>query len=225
MRSVFSRVARGVGRSLLGGMTLALALLAAWSVFMLLPLLEQVTRPARGDLEIRSVGSVDLPPPPPPPPPESPPEAEPEELPQEVAEPAAPLDLAQLEMVLNAGAGDGFGEFALRLPGLEGSKMETSETDDIFSAADLDQLPRPVAQPAPDYPPDLRRQRVAGTVIITFIVDRTGRVQNPAVEQSPHPRLAAAATAAVRKWRFEPGKRQGNSVSFKMRVPITFVPM
>jgi TonB family protein len=48
-------------------------------------------------------------------------------------------------------------------------------------------------------------------------------VIQPTVEQTPHPKLGAAAATAVSRWRFEPGKRQGRPVPFKMRVPITFM--
>lgn len=219
----FSRTARAVGRTALGGATLLLAAVFAWLVFLLLPLLEQATRPRKGDLEIRQVGAVDLPPPPPPPPePEK--EPEPEETPPALPEPSAPLDLAQLELALNPVGGTGMGDFVVRLPGLDGNATPQEETDAIFSAADLDQMPRPTVQQPPDYPSELRRRRVAGTVYVIFIVDRNGRVMNPSVEQAPHPQLGAAALTAVKKWRFEPGKRQGRPVPFKMRVPITFVP-
>ncbi len=220
MGRAFSRAGRLVGRAALGGMTFALAALAAWLVFLLLPLLEQATRPQKGDLEFRSVGAADLPPPPPPPPtPEK--EEESEEPPPPLIEPAAPLDLAQLELALNPTFG-GAGDFVVRIPGMDGNSSATEETDAIFSAADLDQMPRATSQPPPEYPADLRRKRIGGTVYVVFIVDRTGRVVQPAIERTPHPQLGAAALAAVRKWRFEPGKRQGRPVPFKLRIPITF---
>lgn len=222
MARAFSRAGRSVGRAALSGAVFALAVLLAWLVFLLLPLLEQATRPSRGDLEIRSIGAVDLPPPPPPPP-EAEKEEESEEPPPALPEPSAPLDLAQLELALNPVGGLGAGDFLIRLPGMDGNATGQEETDEIFSAADLDQMPRAVSQTPPDYPPELRRQKVSGTVYVIFIVDRSGRVLQPSVEQAPHPKLGAAALAAVRKWRFEPGKRQGRAVPFKMRVPITFL--
>jgi protein TonB len=49
-------------------------------------------------------------------------------------------------------------------------------------------------------------------------------VQRATVQKSSHPAFEAPALTAVGKWRFEPGKRKGESVAFKMRVPITFIP-
>jgi protein TonB len=210
-----------LGRAAAGGTKLLLAAILSWAVFIVLPLLEQATRPKKGDLEVRGVGAADLPPPPPPPPePEK--EPEPEEPPPDLAEPAAPLDLAQLEMALNPSFGDGAGDFVMRLPGLEGAEAQEA-ADEIFSAADLDQMPRATSQVPPEYPAELRRKKIAGTVLVVFTVDRNGRVIQPSVEQAPHPKLGSAAMAAVGRWRFEPGKRQGRAVPFKMRVPITFM--
>jgi protein TonB len=194
-------------------------------VFLILPLLEQITQPKGEDSVIRAVDTANLPPPPPPPP-EEPKEEQKEEEPPppELAEEAPPLDLSQLELALNPGmGGDGFGgDFAVKLPLAGGGKDDGDETDAIFSVADLDQAPRVVYQPAPDYPAELKKKKIAGTVYILFLVDMAGRVVNPIVQKSTQPAFDQPALQAVRKWRFEPGKRAGKAVQFKMRVPITF---
>jgi protein TonB len=95
-------------------------------------------------------------------------------------------------------------------------------TDQIFALADLDQAPRAVFQPAPEYPSALRKQKLDGTVHVLFMVDKTGRVESPLVQKSTNPGFEAAALQAVKRWRFEPGKRNGEPVVFRMRVPITF---
>jgi protein TonB len=61
-------------------------------------------------------------------------------------------------------------------------------------------------------------------VHIIFIVDKDGRVKSPLVQKSTNPAFDNAALAAIRRWRFEPGKRGGNAVQFRMRAPITFMP-
>jgi len=97
-----------------------------------------------------------------------------------------------------------------------------AEADSIFSATDLDQQPRPVFQPPPDYPAELKKKKIEGTVFILFIIDKNGRVQNPIVQKSAHSALDTPALKAVRKWRFEPGRRKGQPVQFRMRVPVSF---
>ena len=152
-------------------------------------------------------------------------QAVPEKAP-ELKEAPAPLDLAQLELALNPSLGDGGGsDFLSRAPTvLSGRATAAAEaaTDQIFALADLDQAPRAVFQPPPEYPAALRKQKLDGTVHVLFMVDKTGRVESPIVQRSTNPAFEPAALQAVKRWRFDPGKRNGEPVVFRMRVPITF---
>lgn len=105
------------------------------------------------------------------------------------------------------GAGDG------------GADGYGSPTLDISS---LDNQPRATFQSSPHYPINLRREGVAGQVMLTFVVGRDGRVIDARVLDATHPDFAREAEQAVRKWRFEPGKRHGAPVQFRMTVPIVF---
>jgi protein TonB len=150
------------------------------------------------------------------------------EAPPELKETSEPLDLNQLEMALNPSLGDGGGDFLSRAPASlamhAASAAANAETaaEQVFALADLDQLPRAVYQPAPEYPAMLRKQRLDGTVHVLFVVDRGGRVDSPIVQKTTHPAFEPAALQAVKRWRFEPGKRNGEAVAFRMRIPITF---
>ena len=189
--------------------------------FLVLPLIQAITAQPDADVMVRSVDTGALPPPPPPP--EEPPPEEEEEEPEpppDLMEEAPPLDLSQLEIALEPGVGGGLmaGDFAMDL----GTVMAASENvDALFSMADLDQRPRVIYQPGPQLTAGLRK-RGGGTVYVLFIVDQGGRVQNPIVQSTPDPAYERPATDTVKKWRFEPGKRNGEPVRFRMRVPITF---
>lgn len=205
-------------------LALVLGVSLALVVFLILPMLENIGRPEkRDDLSLTSVDAVEPPPPPPTveePKPEPPPEEPP---PPELTEAAPPLDLAQLELALNPGFGDGAGgDFAVKLSvaGADGGIEQASE--DIFSLADLDQAPRAVFQPAPQYPPEMKKKKIQGTVYILFIVDKNGRVQDPKIQKSDNQAFNTPALNAVKRWRFNPGKVGGQAVQFRMRVPITF---
>lgn len=202
------------------GASLGLGLALVFAVFMLLPILQVITQPPAKDLTIRTVDVANVPPPPPPPmEEEEPPEPE-EQPPPPPAVDAQPLDLSQLELALNPGNGGfGGGDFAVNLSGVTGGG---DEVDAIFSLSDLDQKPRVVYQPAPIYPPELARKGMQGTVYILFIVDKTGRARDLKVQKSTHPAFNNPALKAVKQWKFEPGKRKGKAVQFRMRVPITF---
>jgi protein TonB len=218
----------GEGNSLLmRGVKLLAAFLAAGAftlaIFLVLPLMQTIGNPIPRDLTVRNVDVGELPPPPPPPPEEQIEEEEPPEPPPELIEEAPPLDLAQLELALNPGFGEGlFGDFAVNLNSQFGGSEGSEKLDEIFSLADLDQRPRVIFQRAPTFPQDLRKAGRRGTVYVTFMVDREGRVQSPKVKKSTDPAFDRYALEAVKQWKFEPGTRNGEKVQFKMGIPITF---
>lgn len=92
----------------------------------------------------------------------------------------------------------------------------------IFNLADLDRIPEPIVQPAPTFPPALKREASQATVVVEFIVDTQGRVANAFALESTHPGFEEAAAVGVQKWRFRPGVRGGVKVNTRMRVPIVF---
>ncbi|GJM23133.1 MAG: hypothetical protein DHS20C15_30480 [Planctomycetota bacterium] len=189
--------------------------------FLVLPLLQALTAPPKHDTMVQGIDTVAEPPPPPPPVEEEPEEEpEPEEPPPELTEDTQPLDLAQLELALNPGFGDGWGsaDFEVKL----GDAAEGGGgLNELFDLADLDQKPRIVYQPSPSVSDKLRKQAPA-TVYILFVVDERGKVDSPKVQKSTNPAFERAALNAVKQWKFEPGKRKGEAVSFRMRVPVTF---
>lgn len=190
--------------------------------FLVLPLIQAITAAPETDTMLRSVDSAALPPPPPPPPDveeEKPPEPPPK--PQEIEAEPQNLDLSQLELALDPGVGGGWttADFAIKIGG--GGADGSSDDNGLFSVADLDQQPRVVYPHNPQMTPQIRR-KAPGTVYIVFMVDEEGRVQNPVVQQSPDPVFDRPALDAIKKWKFEPGKRNGKPVRFRMRQPITF---
>jgi len=199
---------------LLGALTLTLAF------FLVLPVIQAITEQPETDTLVQSLDAANIPPPPAPPEKEPEPEPEDEPEPPELLEEAPPLDLAQLELALNPGISDGWlgGDFAVKLNTVVASG---EDVDALFSLADLDQVPRAVHRPPPAFTAELRKKAPA-TVHVLFDVDQSGRVENPVVQQSTDPMFDKAALAAVKKWKFEPGKRNGQPVKFRMRAPITF---
>ena len=216
----FSRL---LGKVLHGILVVAGGLACAMLLFLLLPLVQVISETPPPDLDLRVMNTADVPPPPPPP--EEEPEQEPEQQddkPPQLEEASQPLDLSQLELALNPGVSEGAmgGDFAIKLNAL-GASGGGGGVDDLFSLADLDQKPRVVHQPGPVLDAAARR-KAPGTVHILFVVDEQGRVENPVVQKSTDPVFERPALASVRQWRFEPGKRNGKPVRFRMRVPVTF---
>ncbi len=214
-------IVRGVSRASRALFSLLLAAFLALLVFLVLPLMEKVGRRMDDDWQVVQVDTAELPPPPPPVVNEEPEDPPDEPPPPEMAEEAAPLDLSELELALNPGFGEGLGgDFAIQLDAV--SERAAEEADAIISSSDLDQPPRVLSQAPPTYPASLRGQKLGGTVQVMFTVDKHGRVVKPKVQSSTHPAFEEPALRAVSKWKFEPGRRKGQPVAFKMRIPITF---
>ena len=189
--------------------------------FIVLPLMQTITAPRDDDTQVRQAPDIMDEPPPDVPEPE--PEEEPEqEEPPPSLEEAPPMDLSQMEIALNPGFGGGGwtggGGLAVDLTSIA---KEGNDIDSIVSMADLDQKPRVVYQPGPQLTKQTRR-KAPGTVYIIFVVNENGRVVDPKVQKTTDPVFSKPALAAVKQWKFEPGKRKGKAVRFRMRVPITF---
>ena len=197
------------------------ALFLSAVVFLLLPVLQAVNAADAPDMEIIDVSSVNIPPPPPPVEEEEP-EPEPEEEPPpppQMDVDVPPLSLDQLELALNPGYGSAMGgDFSIDL----GTTLVTEDSaDQLFSIADLDQQPSVIFRQMPKMTQKLRK-RTPATVYIIFTVDTSGRVEEAKIQRSSDPSFDRPALAALKKWKFEPGKRSGKAVKFRMRVPITF---
>jgi TonB family protein len=82
--------------------------------------------------------------------------------------------------------------------------------------------PRPVSRTLPPYPPDLLAQNLLGTVLIGFIVDRSGHVLHPGVVTSSNHAFDQGALEAVAKWTYKPSLRAGMPVRAFLTVPIAF---
>jgi protein TonB len=73
-----------------------------------------------------------------------------------------------------------------------------------------------------DYPEEARRRGIQGRVILDFIVNAQGRTQDVRVLQSLHPLCDSSAVAALKRTRFVPGKRNGEAIPVRMRLPVRF---
>ncbi|MEM8953721.1 MAG: TonB family protein [Verrucomicrobiota bacterium] len=171
-------------------------------------------------MEVRTVAVVEPPPPPPevleePPPPEPEPEPEPEMQPDT----SQNLSLSDLQLMLNPGGGGGAGGQLLS----EALSDAMKGASEAFSGMSIEQKPRPVYQPPPKYPREVFKAGVSGVVTVEGVVGVDGKVRNlRAVGSYPHPALRDAAIAAVSKWRFEPGVRDGTKAPFKIQIPLKF---
>lgn len=85
-------------------------------------------------------------------------------------------------------------------------------------------VPMPVAThvPEPPYTPEARKGGLEGTVILSVVIDETGRVSQVSIKEPLGLGLDDNAAKAVEKWRFKPSMIDGNPVAVRTLVEITF---
>ena len=75
----------------------------------------------------------------------------------------------------------------------------------------------------PRYPESARRRGIEGTVLLRMRITEQGRVEDVRVERSAgHAELDQSAIDAVRRWRFEPARRNGVPVAEPVQLPVVF---
>jgi protein TonB len=80
-----------------------------------------------------------------------------------------------------------------------------------------------LARVMPQYPVAARAQHIEGRVLLRAVVDRSGRVEESITVARSVPPLDEAAVAALRQWRFTPGRdRSGHAVRVQIEVPMRF---
>ncbi|MFZ0317694.1 MAG: energy transducer TonB [Candidatus Sulfotelmatobacter sp.] len=78
-----------------------------------------------------------------------------------------------------------------------------------------------VSRVSPIYPPEARRARISGTVIMKAIINETGDVASLELI-SGHPMLAPAAMDAVKQWKYKPYLVNGKAVVVDTQVQVNF---
>ena len=189
--------------------------------FLVLPLLQAITQPEKSEVRLVQAVTTELPPPPPP---EDEPEKEEEDEeppPPDMSQEAPPLDLSDLELALNPSFGGSGSSGGFSLPTSALLANTGNSMNQLFDMSDLEESPRVVFRARPQVTQAMIK-RMPCTVFIVMTVDAQGRVENPRVVRSDDSFFDAAALEAVRRWKFEPGKRGGKPDSFRVRQPVTF---
>jgi TonB family protein len=76
------------------------------------------------------------------------------------------------------------------------------------------------------YPVDAMRNRISGTVIVTFCIEADGSVTRIGITKPVHPVLDSVSVQAIRHMpRWRPGRQHGKFVKVWYTIPINFVPV
>jgi protein TonB len=85
----------------------------------------------------------------------------------------------------------------------------------------VEDMPEAITKVQPVYPEAARRAGIEGTVIVSALVDKDGRVLETKIMKSV-PALDAAAVEAVKHWIFKPALADGQPVRVWVMLPISF---
>jgi protein TonB len=83
-------------------------------------------------------------------------------------------------------------------------------------------IPRVIYDPDPDYTDAARLSKLQGTVGLWVIVGTEGQVQDVHVRRGLGYGLDEKAIAAVRTWRFEPARKDGQPIAVRVGVDVNF---
>jgi protein TonB len=82
--------------------------------------------------------------------------------------------------------------------------------------------PRVLYSPDPEYSEEARRAKYQGSVVLWIVVGPDGRVRDVRVQRTLGLGLDEKAIEAVRRWRFEPAKKNGQPVAVQVNVEVNF---
>jgi RNA polymerase sigma factor (sigma-70 family) len=88
----------------------------------------------------------------------------------------------------------------------------------------IDAFPQIQHRVAVQYPEALRQAGIPGEVMMSFVVDANGAVQDPKVVETTHPDLVEPALASIAQWRFTSGRKGGKNVNVRVEMPVEFRP-
>jgi periplasmic protein TonB len=95
--------------------------------------------------------------------------------------------------------------------------------NEIFTVGQVDRNPRVLRPFIPTYPADAQRKGIEGKVVLRFVVDENGQVQDPEiVKAEPAGVFEQAALEAIVKYRFDPAVVNKKKVKCYAILPIGF---
>jgi len=102
------------------------------------------------------------------------------------------------------------------------SRFSSNPPDLVYEEEDLDTPTVPLVRIIPQYPEELKMQKIEGIVIALISVDEKGYVYSVEIEKSAHEAFADSAVTALLRWRFIPGRSNGEFVKFRARQLMRF---
>jgi TonB family protein len=94
----------------------------------------------------------------------------------------------------------------------------------VHPIEEVDTWPELKKEIRPSTPEKLKQQRQFGQAVMVFIVDELGVPRDIHPLITSHAECVQAAAAAIEKWRFTPGLKEGRVVRTELEVTLVFFP-
>lgn len=91
----------------------------------------------------------------------------------------------------------------------------------VMQIAEVSTPPIAVVKTMPAYPDDARKQGIEAVVVVKFVVNESGQVEDVKILKG-HPLFDEVVLAAVKGWTFQPATLDGNPVRMARMVKIPF---
>ncbi len=116
----------------------------------------------------------------------------------------------------------GLGDIAINID-IGGAAQRESAREMIFDSVDLDQAPSVMVQVPPEYPFKAREQNLEGYVAVKFLVRPDGSVGNVNIlKAQPAGVFDDEVRRALLRWKFQPGRINGEAVASWVTTTLRF---
>jgi TonB family protein len=105
---------------------------------------------------------------------------------------------------------------------LESIQKQRRQGDVVFQKEDAADPPRPRKMSEPIYSEEARRLRYEATVLLGADIMPDGKPENMRIYRCAGHGLDEKAIATVRRWRFDPARRNGKAVAVSVTVEVNF---
>lgn len=156
----------------------------------------------------------------------------PTEIPDEISTVPISPEVRRFSEMVPVGAADGTAggvEGGTRDGTFEGvvggiSAPERKPGDPVLIARDARLPLQPRSQVYPEYPEEARLLRMEGSVLVRYIIDKTGRVREVTIlRHAPSPLFDKSALKAIRGWRFHPLLENGAPVEVIHELTVIYL--
>ena len=100
--------------------------------------------------------------------------------------------------------------------------LAACQTARIYKVAQVQTPPKVVSKVEPNYTDDARNAKIEGPVVLSLIVDAQGQAEKIRVTKSLDKGLDQQAIAAIEKWHFAPGIKDGKPVRVAATIEVNF---